>query len=103
MKQLKIGFKITINWNKYQSDPTPQIQNRYLNHLIDPSIQGVDRLFVLWFECDALQRGYKLYFLTIIEIIDCNAMIDGKKRFWSASEKWFNNIWKHSNDCNWLT
>ena len=37
LQQLKTGFKRTINWNKNQSDPTPQTQNRYLNHLIDPS------------------------------------------------------------------
>ena len=45
-KQLKTGFKITINWKKYQSEPTLQTQNQYLNYLIDPSFQGVNRLFV---------------------------------------------------------
>ena len=31
--QLKSGFKRTINWNKYQSNPKTYAQNRYLNHL----------------------------------------------------------------------
>ena len=31
LQQLKSGFKRTINWNKYQSDPKTYAQNRYLN------------------------------------------------------------------------
>ena len=44
------GFRRTINWNKYQSDPKTYAQNRYLNHLVNPSFQGVNTLFVLSFE-----------------------------------------------------
>ena len=47
LQQLKSGFKRTINWNKYQSDPKTYAQNQYLNHLVDPSFQGVNRLFTL--------------------------------------------------------
>ena len=43
LQQLESGFKRTINWNKYQSDPKPYAQNRYLNHLVGPSFQGVNR------------------------------------------------------------
>ena len=50
LQQLKSGFKRTINWNKYQSDPKTYAQNRYLNHLVNPRFQGVKRLFVLSFE-----------------------------------------------------
>ena len=46
LQKLKSGFKRTINWNKYQSDPKIYAQNQYLNHLIYPSFQGVNRLFV---------------------------------------------------------
>ena len=42
LQQLKSGFKRTINWNKYQSDPKTYAQNRYLNHLVNPSFQGVN-------------------------------------------------------------
>ena len=31
LKQLESGFKRTINWNKYQSTVTTQVQNRYLD------------------------------------------------------------------------
>ena len=44
LQQLKSGFKRTINWNKYQSDPKTYAQNQYVNHLDDPSFQGVNRL-----------------------------------------------------------
>ena len=50
IQQLKSGFKRTINWNKYESSVKTFAQNRYLNYLINPSFQGVNRLFVLSFE-----------------------------------------------------
>ena len=50
LQQLKSGFKRTINWKKYQSSVRTYAQNRYLNHFVDPSFQGVNRLFVLYFE-----------------------------------------------------
>ena len=49
LQQLKTGFKRIINWDEYQSETTLQTRNRYLNYLIDPSFQGVNRLFVLSF------------------------------------------------------
>ena len=50
LKQLESGFKRTINWNKYQSKTTNQVQNRYLDFLIDASFPGVNRLYVLSFK-----------------------------------------------------
>ena len=50
MKLLESGFKRTINWNKYQSKLADQTRNRYLDYLIDPRFQVVNRLFVLSFE-----------------------------------------------------
>ena len=44
LHQLKAGFKRTSKWNKYKLEPTVKTLNRYLNHLIDPSFQGVNRL-----------------------------------------------------------
>ena len=49
LQQLKSGFKRTINWNKYQSDPKKYAQSRYLNHLIHPSFQGVNSFFCIFF------------------------------------------------------
>ena len=47
LQQLKSGFKRTISWNKYESNIKTFEQNTYLNHLINPNFQGVNRLFVL--------------------------------------------------------
>ena len=58
MQQLKSGFKITINWNKYESKVTLQQQNQYLDFLIDPNFQGVNRLFVLSFENNGGRTSY---------------------------------------------
>ena len=76
LQQLKTSFKRTINWNKYQSEPTLQTQNRYPNYLIDPSFQGINGLFVLSFESDEHRRSYKRYFLPAVEIKGYNIMID---------------------------
>ena len=50
LQQLKSCFKRGINWNKYESNIKKFPQNRYLNPLINPSFQRVNRLFVLSFE-----------------------------------------------------
>ena len=41
-----------IDINKYRAKTTNQAQNRYLDHQIDPSFQGVNRRSVLTFEDD---------------------------------------------------
>ena len=46
LQQLKSSFKRVINWNKYLSKPELLAQNPNLNHLVEPSFQGVKRLFV---------------------------------------------------------
>ena len=50
LQQLESGFKRTINWNKYQFKVTEQVLNRFLDYLVYPSFQVVNRLFVLSFE-----------------------------------------------------
>ena len=81
LPQLKSGFKQTISWNKYLSKPELLAQNANLNHLIEPSFQGVNRLFVLAFENDAQRTSNKRYYIPNVEIKDYNVMIDGKNFF----------------------
>ena len=81
LQQLKSGFKRTINWNKYESNIKTFTQNRYLNHLINPSFQGVNRLFVLSFENEDERTSHSTYYLPKVEIKDCNVMIDGRNFF----------------------
>ena len=56
LQQLKSGFKRTINWNKYQAKVSTEGENQFLDFLIDPSFQGVNRLFVLSFEDEAQEQ-----------------------------------------------
>ena len=78
LPQLKSGFKRTISWNKYLSKPELLAQNPNLNYLVEPSFQGVDRLFVLAFENYAQRPRNKRYYLPNVEIKDYNDMIDRK-------------------------
>ena len=48
-----------------------------MNHLIEPSFQGINRLFVLAFENDAQRISKKIY-IPNVEIKDYNVMIHGK-------------------------
>ena len=52
LQQLKSGFKRVIDWNKYLSKPESFRRNANLNYLVEPSFQGINRLFVLAFEGD---------------------------------------------------
>ena len=70
LRQLKNKFKRTINWNKYESSIKTFAQNRYLNHLINPSFQGVNRLFVLSFENEDQRKSHSAYYLPKVEIKD---------------------------------
>ena len=79
--KLKNGFKRTITWNKYLVKPELLAQNVNSNHLIDPSFQGINRLFVLAFEDDAQQTSNKRCYIPNVEIKDYNVMIAGKNFF----------------------
>ena len=80
-QQLKSGFKRVINWNKYLSKPELLAQNPNLNHLVEPSFQGVNRLFVLAFENDDDRTTDDQYYLPTVEIKDYNIMINGENVF----------------------
>ena len=81
LQQLKSGFKRTINWNKYKSNIKTSGQNKYLNHLINPSFQGVKGLFVLSFENENDRTSHSTYYLPKVEIKYYNVMIDSKNVF----------------------
>ena len=50
LEQLKSGSRRMINWNKHQSKISTERPNKYLDYLIDPIFQEVNRHFVLSFE-----------------------------------------------------
>ena len=67
LQQLKSGLRRSINWSKYQSKAPMQAPNPYLDYLIDPSFQGVNRLFGLLFENTTDRTVHKKY-LPFVEI-----------------------------------
>ena len=81
LQQLKSGFKRTINWKKYLSKPELLAQNRNLNYLVEPSIQRVNRLFVLAFENNTQKTSHSGYYFPNVELKDYNVMINGKNFF----------------------
>ena len=86
-QQLKSGFKRVINWNKYLSKPELLAQIPNLNHLVKPSFQGVNRLFVLAFENDDDRTSDDEYYLQTVEIKDYNIMINGENFFDQPKKK----------------
>ena len=78
LQQLKSGFKTTINWNKHQRKVSIEGVNQYLDFLIDPSVQGVNTLFVLSFENECDRKVHTGYYLPKVEIKDYSVIIDGK-------------------------
>ena len=94
LKQLKSDFKKTISWNKYESSIKTFAQNRYLNYLINPSFQGVNRLFVLSFENENDRTSHLTYYLPKVEIKDYNVMNDGRN-FFDQPINNMNKTWKY--------
>ena len=81
LQQLKSGFKRVINWNKYLSKPESFRRNANLSYLVEPSFQGINRLFVLAFVGDTQRTSHSGYYLPNVEIKDYNIMINGEKFF----------------------
>ena len=81
LQQLKSGFKRVISWNKYLSKPELLRQNPNLNYLIEPSFQGVNRLFILAFENDTQRTSHCSYYLPNVEIKNYNIVINGENVF----------------------
>ena len=73
---MKSGFKTSINGNKFQSKVTINMWNPYLDYLVDPSFQEVNRFFVLLFKDNLHQTKHTGNFLPKVEIKDYNFMID---------------------------
>ena len=60
------------------SKPELLVQNPNLNHLVEKSCQGVNRLFVLAFENDTQRASHLCYYLLNLEIKNYNVMINGE-------------------------
>ena len=81
LQQIKSGFKRVINWSECLSKPELLRRNANLNHLVEPSFQEVNMLFVLAFEGDEQKTTPNVYYLPNVEIKDYNIMINGENFF----------------------
>ena len=81
LQKLGPGFERVINWNKYLSRPELLAQNPNLNYLIEPSFQGVNKVFVLAFENDAQRKVHSGFYLPNVEIKNYNNMINEENFF----------------------
>ena len=52
-----------------------------MNYLINPSFQGVNRLFLLSSENEDQRKSHSTYYLPKVEIKDYNVLIDGRNFF----------------------
>ena len=80
-KLLSEGFKRPIYWNEYKVIPEKICAtNENIEILIDPSWQGINRLFVLAYLSDntSTANWYRKYFPTRIKIENENIEIDGR-------------------------
>ena len=59
LEQLKFGFKRIINGSKYRSKVSTERKHQYLDFLIHPSFQGINKLFALLFEDEEQRKSYK--------------------------------------------
>ena len=83
--------------NKYESSVQIFPQKRYLNCLINPSFQGVNRLFVLSFENEDDRISHSTYYLPKVEIKGYNVIVDGRNIFdqpINSMTKTYNNVRK---------
>ena len=82
LDNLKSGFKREVEWNEYESKNVSITPGPYIDHLVDPSFHGVNRLFVFSYknheDDDPKRHGYKKYYLPNQEIKNYNIMIDGR-------------------------
>ena len=65
----------------YLSKPGLLAQNPNLNHLVEPSFQGLNRIFVLAFENDTQRTSHTGLYLPNVKIKDYNIMINGENFF----------------------
>ena len=80
-KLLTEGFKRSVHWNEYKVIPEQRYNaNDNIRKLIDPSWQGINRLFVLAYLNDpnATANSHRKYFFPRTEMKNYNTEIDGR-------------------------
>ena len=78
LENTKQGFKRTISWNKYKSELTTESKSNYLDYLIHPTFDNINRLFVFSFKNgnkDPTRNSFDEYFIPLIRIKGFNAFV----------------------------
>ena len=83
IKQQNKGFQRSIYWNEYKTKEINEDADanvfKYIN--LDPSFEGVNRLFVIAYnrvDCQPTRNGERKYYLTRISLNKYNVIIDGR-------------------------
>ena len=83
IEQQNKGFQRSIYWNEYKTkeihEDTDANVFKYIN--LDPSFQGVNRLFVMAYnrvDGQPTRNGQRKYYLTRIDLNKYNVIIDGR-------------------------
>ena len=87
IEQQNKGFQRSIYWNEYKTKEQDEVANansfKYIS--LDPSFQGVNRLFVMAYHNDnananqSTRDGRTRYYLPTIDLNKYNVIIDGRK------------------------
>ena len=86
IEQQNKGFQRSIYWNEYKTKEQDEVSNanafKYIS--LDPSFQGVNRLFVMAYDNDngnanrSTRDGRTRYYLPTIDLNKYNVVIDGR-------------------------
>lgn len=87
LRNLERGFHKTINWNKLTIRETTINQDNNFNFMIEPTFQGVNRLFVLAYDTTDTRESTLRLFFPYKLIDNYNFLIDGRNIFESPITK----------------
>ena len=86
------GFQRSIYWNEYKTKEQEENANannfKYIS--LDPSFQGVNRLFVMAYNGvggQPTRNGQKKYYLSRIDLNKYNVIIDGRNFYDNPIER----------------
>ena len=83
IEQQNKGFQRSIHWNEYKTKGVTENAdaNNFKYISLDPSFQGVNRLFVMTYNRandQPTRNGQQKYYLPRIDLNKCNVIIDGR-------------------------
>ena len=86
IEQQNKGFQRSIYWNEYKTKEKDEDGNANVTKYtsLDPSFQGVNRLFLMAYNREGNQptrNGHQIYYLPRIDLKKYNVIIDGRNFF----------------------